>query len=124
ETVYKIEEEIGDISDFAIEDIKKFANTVVITKTSVFPSSADDSFVTRKTNFVERLQKSKLLVYVELFQNEFVFQSYDFLADATVEINSYITGVGINGTIPEFPFTAARYKSKWSKLTKKYLTNS
>ncbi|CAG7862570.1 unnamed protein product [Brassica rapa] len=109
ETVYKVEEKIGDISDSAIEDIKKFANAVVIVKTSVFPLF-DDSFVIRQTNVVERLQKSKLPVYVELFQNEFVSQPYDFFSDPTVEINSYITGAGINGIITEFPFTAARYK--------------
>ncbi|KAJ4909878.1 Glycerophosphodiester phosphodiesterase GDPDL3 [Raphanus sativus] len=108
DTVYKIEEEIRDISDSAIEDIKKFANAVVITKTSVFPYP--DYFVTGQTNVVERLQKSNLPVYVELFQNEFVSQPYDFLADATVEINNYITGAGTNGTITEFPFTAARYR--------------
>ncbi|KAF8080191.1 hypothetical protein N665_0966s0004 [Sinapis alba] len=108
ETVYKVEEKIRDISDSAIEDIQKFANTVVIRKTSVFPYP--DSFVTGQTNVVERLHKSKLPVYVELFQNEFVSQPYDFFSDATVEINSYITGAGINGTITEFPFTAARYK--------------
>ncbi|CAN6851531.1 unnamed protein product [Brassica oleracea var. botrytis] len=105
ETVYKVEEEIRDIKDSAIEDIKKFANAVVITKSSVFPDVG--SFVTGQTNVVERLQKSKLPVYVELFQNEFVSQAYDFFSDATVEINSYITGAGINGTITEFPLTAA-----------------
>ncbi|KAG2312666.1 hypothetical protein Bca52824_024223 [Brassica carinata] len=108
ETVYKVEEEIRDISDSAIEDIKKFANAVIITKSSVFPDF--ESFVSGQTDVVERLRKSKLPVYVELFQNEFVSQPYDFLSDATVEINSYITGAGINGTITEFPFTAARYK--------------
>ncbi|KAF8112828.1 hypothetical protein N665_0060s0011 [Sinapis alba] len=114
ETVYKVEEEIGDISDSAIEDIKKFANAVVIRKPSVFPYP--DSFVTGQTNVVERLHKSKLPVYVELFQNEFVSQPFDFFSDATVEINSYITGAGINGTITEFPFTAARYKSSLLSL--------
>ncbi|XP_010438711.1 PREDICTED: glycerophosphodiester phosphodiesterase GDPDL3 [Camelina sativa] len=108
ETVYKIEENIRDILDSAIEDIKKFANAVVIQKLSVFPVA--QSFITRQTNVVEKLQKSQLPVYVELFQNEFVSQPYDFFSDATVEINSYITGPGINGTITEFPFTAARYK--------------
>ncbi|XP_010496108.1 PREDICTED: glycerophosphodiester phosphodiesterase GDPDL1 [Camelina sativa] len=108
ETVYKIEEIIRDIRDSAIEDIKKFANAVVINKASVFPVS--DSFLTGQTNVVERLQKSQLLVYVELFRNEFVSQAYDFFTDATVEINSYISGAGINGTITEFPYTAARYK--------------
>jgi glycerophosphoryl diester phosphodiesterase len=108
ETVYKIEETIGNIRDSAIEDIKKFANAVVINKDSVFPNS--DSFLTGQTNVVERLQKSQLPVYVELFRNEFVSQAYDFFSDATVEINAYIYGAGINGTITEFPFTAARYK--------------
>ncbi|KAG2330436.1 hypothetical protein Bca4012_019975 [Brassica carinata] len=108
ETVYKVEEKIVDISDSAIEDIKKFANAVVIRKESVF--SLFDSFITNQTKVVEKLQKSKLPVYVELFQNEFVSQPYDFFSDPTVEINSYITGVGINGTITEFPLTAARYK--------------
>ncbi|XP_010448228.1 PREDICTED: glycerophosphodiester phosphodiesterase GDPDL3-like [Camelina sativa] len=108
ETVYKIEENIRDILDSAIEDIKKFANAVVIQKLSVFPVA--QAFITRQTNVVEKLQKSQLPVYVELFQNEFVSQPYDFFSDPTVEINSYITGPGINGTITEFPFTAARYK--------------
>ncbi|KAH0910595.1 hypothetical protein HID58_033916 [Brassica napus] len=108
EAVYKVDEKISDISDSAIEDIKKFANAVVIGKESVF--SLLDSFITRQTNVVEKLQKSKLPVYVELFQNEFVSQPYDFFSDPTVEINSYILGAGINGTITEFPFTAARYK--------------
>ncbi|CAH8257293.1 unnamed protein product [Arabidopsis lyrata] len=108
ETVYKIEETIGNIPDSAIEDIKKFANAVVINKDSVSPNS--ESFVTGQTNVVERLQKSQLPVYMELFRNEFVSQPYDFFDDATVEINTYISGHGINGTITEFPFTAARYK--------------
>ena len=110
ETVYKVEETIRDILDSAIEDIKKFASAVVIGKSSVFP--VVDGLVTGQTNVVERLQKSQLPVYVELFQNEFVSQPFDFFSDATVEINSYVTGPGINGTITEFPFTAARYRSK------------
>uniref|UniRef100_A0A0D3E964 glycerophosphodiester phosphodiesterase n=1 Tax=Brassica oleracea var. oleracea TaxID=109376 RepID=A0A0D3E964_BRAOL len=108
EAVYKVDEKISDSSDSAIEDIKKCANAVVIGKESVF--SLLDSFITRQTNVVEKLQKSKLPVYVELFQNEFVSQPYDFFSDPTVEINSYILGAGINGTITEFPFTAARYR--------------
>jgi len=110
ETVYKVEETIRDILDTAIEDIKKFADAVVISKKSVFPTS--ESFTTGQTKLVERLQKFQLPVYVEVFRNEFVSQPWDFFADATVEINSHVTGAGINGTITEFPLTAARYKSK------------
>nr|VDC89525.1 unnamed protein product [Brassica oleracea] len=108
ETVYQVEKIIGDINDFAIQEIKKFANAVVVRKETVL--SLFDSFITRQTNVVEKLQKSKLPVYVELFQNEFVSQPYDFFSDPTVEINSYVLGARINGTITEFPFTAARYK--------------
>ncbi|KAL1192395.1 Glycerophosphodiester phosphodiesterase GDPDL3 [Cardamine amara subsp. amara] len=108
ETVYKVQETIRDIFEYGIEEIKKFATAVVIRKSSVFPSA--DGFVTGQTKVVERLQKYQLPVYVELFRNEFVSQPYDFFSDATVEINSYITEAGINGTITEFPFTAARYK--------------
>ncbi|KAL0664195.1 hypothetical protein Bca4012_101033 [Brassica carinata] len=120
ETVYKVEEKIGDISDSAIEDIKKFANAVVIVKTSVFPLF-DDGFIIRQTNVVEKLHKSKLPVYVELFQNEFVSQPFDFFSDPTVEINSYVSGAGIDGTITEFPFTAARYKRNRCLGTKESL---
>ncbi|CAF1761493.1 hypothetical protein Bca4012_044819 [Brassica carinata] len=108
ETVYQVEETIRDILDSAIEDIKKFADAVVVRKNSVFPVS--QSFTTGQTNLVERLQRFQLPVYVELFRNEFVSQPWDFLSDATVEINSHVTGAGINGTITEFPLTAARYK--------------
>ncbi|KAH0919562.1 hypothetical protein HID58_027222 [Brassica napus] len=117
ETVYKVEEKIGDIiSDSAIEDIKKFANAVVIIKKSVFPLY-DDGFIIRQTNVVEKLHKSKLPVYLEVFQNEFVSQPFDFFSDPTVEINSYVNGAGVNGTITEFPYTAARYKSIDTRLS-------
>lgn len=117
ETVYQVEETIRDILDSAIEDIKKFADAVVVRKNSVFPVS--QSFTTGQTNLVERLQRFQLPVYVELFRNEFVSQPWDFLSDATVEINSHVTGAGINGTITEFPLTAARYKSKVKKKKQK-----
>lgn len=120
ETVYKVEETIRDILGSAVEDIKKFADAVVIVKSSVFPDA--DGFITGQTDVVTKLQKSKLPVYVELFQNEFVSQPYDFFSDATVEINSYVSGAVIEGTITEFPFTAARYKSKWPKINNKGFT--
>ncbi|KAH0942692.1 LOW QUALITY PROTEIN: hypothetical protein HID58_002329, partial [Brassica napus] len=84
------------------------ASAVVIGKSSVFPEI--DGFVTGQTNVVERLQKSQLPVYVELFQNEFVSQPFDFFSEATIEINSYVTGPGINGIMTEFPFKAERYR--------------
>ncbi|KAF9666500.1 hypothetical protein SADUNF_Sadunf16G0235600 [Salix dunnii] len=108
EVVYRIEEDIRDAQDAALKDIKGFADSVVISKSSVFPDS--DLFLTGATNVVTRLQSHGLSVYVETFSNEFVSQAWDYFSDPTVEINSFVVGANINGVITEFPLTAARYK--------------
>ncbi|KAL3612156.1 hypothetical protein D5086_003176 [Populus alba] len=108
ELVYRIEEDIHDAQDAALKDIKNFANSVVISRASVFPESS--SFLIGVTNVVPKLQSHGLSVYVETFSNEFVSQAWDFFSDSTVEINSYFMGANINGVITEFPLTSARYK--------------
>ena len=108
--VYVIEEDIGGAPDKTVQDIKKFANAVVIKKTSVFPEN--QAFVTGVTDVVTKLQGFKIPIYVELFSNEFVSQAWDFFSDPSVEINSFVTGPFIDGVITDFPKTAARYKSK------------
>lgn len=107
ELVYQIDESVGDATNAAAEDIKTFANSVVINKNSVYPQNA--GYVTTKTNIVEKLQASDLSVFVETFSNEFVSQAFDFFSDSTVEINSFIQGAGIDGVITDFPKTAHRY---------------
>ncbi|CAF2042818.1 unnamed protein product [Brassica napus] len=104
EIVYQVEENVGDIVDSAIEEIKKFADAVVVSRRSVY------FFLSGQTHLVEKLHKFNLPVYVKTFRNEFVSQPWDFFSDATVEINTYVAGAGVNGTITEFPLTAARYK--------------
>lgn len=111
ELVYKVDEQIRDALNSTVEDIKKFAHSVVVDKESVFPENT--AFITGVTDVVTRLQSFKLPVYVETFSNEFVSQAWDFFSDATVEINSFFMGAGINGVITDFPETAARYRSKW-----------
>ncbi|KAF9666499.1 hypothetical protein SADUNF_Sadunf16G0235500 [Salix dunnii] len=108
EVVYRIEEDIRDAQDAALKDIKGFADSVVISKSSVFPDSG--SFLSGATNVVPRLQSHGLSVYVETFSNEFVSQAWDYFSDPTVEINSFVVGANINGVITEFPLTSARYK--------------
>ncbi|KAB2615556.1 glycerophosphoryl diester phosphodiesterase 2 [Pyrus ussuriensis x Pyrus communis] len=120
ELVYKIEEEIGDAPSSTIEDIKKFADSVVIKKASIFPEV--EAFTTGVTDVVSKLQAAKLPVYVELFSNEFVSQAWDFFSDPTVEINSFVSGANIDGVITDFPKTAARYK-KNRCLGKKEIPN-
>ncbi|XP_019435653.1 PREDICTED: glycerophosphodiester phosphodiesterase GDPDL3-like [Lupinus angustifolius] len=106
--VYKIDEAVGDAATSAVDDIKRFASSVVINKKSVFPLT--DSFLVTSTNTVSKLKSSNLSVFVETFSNEFVSQAWDFYSDATTEINSYIQGSDIDGVITDFPKTANRYR--------------
>ena len=110
ELVYKIDETIGDAANAAVEDIKSFASSVVVNKDSIIPNN--DQFLTAYTNIVPKLKNANLSVFVETFSNEFVSQAWDFFSDATVEINTYITGAQIDGIITDFPKTADRYRSK------------
>ncbi|KAL2466934.1 Glycerophosphodiester phosphodiesterase GDPDL3 [Abeliophyllum distichum] len=109
ERVYMVDEDISDITNSTILGIKNFANSVVITKKSVFPT--DKAFVTTQTNVVPKLQAFGFPVYVQFFRNEFASQPWDFFSDAYVEINTHFSGMGINGTITDFPATAAKYRT-------------
>ncbi|KAL6570812.1 hypothetical protein OROGR_000362 [Orobanche gracilis] len=108
ELVYLVDEDVRDILNSTILEIKKIANSVVISKKSVFPS--DDAFLTGETAIVPKLQAFNLPVYVQLFRNEFVSQPWDFFSDPYVEINTHVYYMGIDGVITEYPATAAKFK--------------
>ncbi|XP_060211368.1 glycerophosphodiester phosphodiesterase GDPDL3-like isoform X2 [Lycium barbarum] len=108
ELVYRIADDIRDIESSNISEIKSFATSIVLTKKSVFPS--EEEFLVGKTDVVQKLQSSNLPVYVQGFNNEYASQVWDFFADSSVEINSYVAGAGIDGVITDFPGTAARYR--------------
>lgn len=110
ELVYEVTEPISDVLNATVVDIKSFANSVTITKESVFP--VNELFLTGSTDVVNKLKSHNLSVYVETFNNEFVSQAWDFFSDATVEINSFVMGAEIDGVVTDFPKTSARYKSK------------
>lgn len=107
--VYKIDESIRDAVASSIVEIKEFADAVAIDRQSVYPVT--QQFTTRQTDVVSKLQNAGIAVYVYLFQNEFVAQPWDFFSDATVEINTYVQGAGVDGIITDFPATASAYKS-------------
>ncbi|CAN0915817.1 Glycerophosphodiester phosphodiesterase GDPDL3 [Linum grandiflorum] len=106
--VYEVDETIGGADTSAISDIKNFANSVVISKSSVFP--VNNAFLTGMTNVVSKLQAAELSVYVQTFSNEFASQPWDFFGDAIVELNTFISGTNITGVVTDFPKTSARYK--------------
>ncbi|XWS51801.1 hypothetical protein CRYUN_Cryun11dG0013900 [Craigia yunnanensis] len=106
--VYQVDEDIGGAQSGTIDDIKRFASAVVISKDSVFPENT--AFLTSVTDVVPRLQAANLSVFVQTFSNEFTSQAWDFFSDATVEINSFYAGGSINGVITDFPKTSNRYR--------------
>ncbi|XP_052178712.1 glycerophosphodiester phosphodiesterase GDPDL3-like [Diospyros lotus] len=108
EFVYKVPDAIRDADNLTITEIKKFANSVVVRKGSVFSFRGD--YITSIKDVVSKLQAFNLSVYVGIFRNEFVSLARDFLCDANVEINTFVTLAQIDGIITEFPRTASRYK--------------
>ncbi|KAF8414198.1 hypothetical protein HHK36_002198 [Tetracentron sinense] len=108
ELVYKIDEPIRDALNSTIDDIRKFADSVVVSKASIFPDN--QAFLISLTDVVPKLHSYNLRVYVQLFQNEFVSQAWDFFSDPTVEINSFVMQAKIDGIITDFPSTAVAYR--------------
>uniref|UniRef100_A0ACD5ZS90 Uncharacterized protein n=1 Tax=Avena sativa TaxID=4498 RepID=A0ACD5ZS90_AVESA len=106
--VYTLPQGIGDASSSSLADVKEFAHAVVIDKSSVFKQSLH--FIINQTNLVQDLHTAGLAVYAQVFRNEFVSQPWDFFSDATVEINSYVQTVKVDGLITDFPKTVRRYK--------------
>ncbi|XP_047178967.1 glycerophosphodiester phosphodiesterase GDPDL3-like [Vigna umbellata] len=108
ELVYMIDEFVGDITDSALSDIKRFASSVVIKKGSVYLTN--EYFLTGSTKTVPKLKSSNLSVYVQTFHNEYVSQPWDFLSDPIVQINTFVQDARIDGLITGFPQTANRYR--------------
>ncbi|KAL0899551.1 hypothetical protein Bca101_083512 [Brassica carinata] len=119
ELVYAVDEDIHDVTDSAIKDIKSFAGSIVISKKSVVPYSEGIARLKSETSVVPKLRSSGLRVYVETFSNEFISQPYDFFSDPTVEIDYFVRGDNeIDGIITDFPATTARYRKNqcYSKM--------
>ncbi|XP_010253010.1 PREDICTED: glycerophosphodiester phosphodiesterase GDPDL4-like [Nelumbo nucifera] len=106
--VYKIDEVIRDADKASIMDIKQFAHSLVIRKSSIFPLNS--AFLTGVTKIVSKLHSFNLTVYTSVFRNEFVSSAWDFYSDPVVEINSFVMGAGIDGVITDFPGTAIMYR--------------
>ncbi|KOM31209.1 hypothetical protein LR48_Vigan01g076400 [Vigna angularis] len=67
ELVYKIDEIVGGADDSAISDIKRFVDSVVVKKASVYLVS--ELFLIASTKIVSKFKSSNLSVYVETFNN-------------------------------------------------------
>ncbi|KAM0044229.1 putative glycerophosphodiester phosphodiesterase [Helianthus debilis subsp. tardiflorus] len=108
ELVYEVNENIRDALNSTISEISEIANSVVVGKDSIFPKNA--GFLIGQTNVVTKLQAFKLPVYVQIMNNEFLSQPWDFFSDPYVELNTYVVVANVDGVVTDYPATAARYR--------------
>ncbi|CAH8386426.1 unnamed protein product [Eruca vesicaria subsp. sativa] len=112
-----IDKEIGDAPKPSVEEIKKHAEAVNLKRSSLVTISK--SFATGKTNVVEEMHKGNVSVYVSVLRNEYISTAFDYFSDPTVELATFIAGIGVDGVVTEFPVTATRYlRSPCSDLNK------
>lgn len=105
--VYAVEETYVDIPDSTIKKIKAFSDAVVIRRDTVFPSSS--SYLLGVTDTVERMHNYNMSVFIFLLRNEFAALAFDYIADPTLEIRSYVSLAKVDGLITDFPATASAY---------------
>ncbi|XP_008811209.2 glycerophosphodiester phosphodiesterase GDPDL7-like [Phoenix dactylifera] len=105
--VFKVEETISDASKSAVDEIKKYADAVVVAKTSLI--SISNSFLTGFTAVIDKMHAANLSIYVSGLRNEFVSIPFDCFSDPLVEMATYATGLGVDGIITEYPATASAY---------------
>ncbi|XP_024534529.1 glycerophosphodiester phosphodiesterase GDPDL4 [Selaginella moellendorffii] len=95
------------LTDAVLEEIKQFASGVAVPRSLVSPTA--DSFLTVPTDVVERVHNHSLSVVVVYFRNPFTTIPFDFLADPTLELNTYVQFYDIDGIVTDFPETAKSY---------------
>ncbi|XP_013616322.1 PREDICTED: glycerophosphodiester phosphodiesterase GDPDL5-like isoform X3 [Brassica oleracea var. oleracea] len=106
--VYRVDKDISNVTDSAINAILSFAGTIVISMISVLPYNGGGLVRLKKTDVVPRLKARGLRVFVETFSNEFVTLPLDLYWDSTVEIDFFFRSAKIDGIITDFPATSAR----------------
>ncbi|KAG1327148.1 putative glycerophosphodiester phosphodiesterase GDPDL4 [Cocos nucifera] len=105
--VFKVEETISDASKSAVDKIKKYADAVVVAKTSLIASS--NSFLTGLTAVRDKMLAANLSIYVSGLRNELVSMPFDCFSDPLVEMATYAAGLGVDGIITEYPATVSAY---------------
>ncbi|KAL0013559.1 hypothetical protein SO802_000628 [Lithocarpus litseifolius] len=105
--VLYIEERVGDAPKQSVEEIKKYADAVAITRGTIIEVTA--YFTTDFTSVVEEFQKANISVYVYVLRNEYITLAFDYFSDPIVEIATFVTGIGVDGIITEYPGTASNY---------------
>lgn len=110
ERLLSIKQRIGNAPKQSIDEIKKFADGVTISKDSVILSS--EFFISGETNVIKELKAANLSVYIHYLKNEYISLMFDYLSDPITEIATYAKGFKVDGIVTDFPGTASKYMSK------------
>ncbi|ERM97414.1 glycerophosphodiester phosphodiesterase GDPDL6 [Amborella trichopoda] len=105
--VYLIDEIISDANKLTVEEIKQFSDAVNLPRASIMTNSG--SFLVSLTDVVDKMHSANISVFISVLRNEFVTIAFDFFADPTMEINTYVKAVGVDGIVTEYPATASAY---------------
>ncbi|XP_073004059.1 glycerophosphodiester phosphodiesterase GDPDL7-like [Typha latifolia] len=116
--VLNIKETISDTPKQTVDEIKQFADAVNLPRSSIVANAG--FFLSGFTDVVSRMQAANISVFVSVLRNEFIAIAFDFFSDPMAELATYITGMGVNGVVTEFPATASAYmKSPCSEMNAK-----
>ncbi|KAK8697197.1 hypothetical protein V6N13_113349 [Hibiscus sabdariffa] len=102
-----ISKPIGDAPEPTVNEIKKLADGVVIARPSLI--SVENGFTKAQTKVLDEMRAAKISVYVYVLRNEFVALPFDYFADPTRELATYVAALEVDGVITEFPGTASQY---------------
>ncbi|KAJ4963439.1 hypothetical protein NE237_023378 [Protea cynaroides] len=90
------------------EQIKKVADAVNLPRPSFIQASA--GFTTAYTRIVNDMHAANISVYVSVLRNEYTQIAFDFFSDPIVEIATYVSNIGVDGIVTEYPATASAFK--------------
>lgn len=88
-----------------LANIASYASAIGPDKNLLVPNNLLN-FTGEPTGLVDRAHKLNLLVFPNVFRNEFEFILYTFGADPHRELDYYFTTIGVDGVVTDYPGTA------------------
>ncbi|KAL8152472.1 hypothetical protein V2J09_010232 [Rumex salicifolius] len=94
--VYTVDK--NDIDDIDEDDVKKFADTVTLPKSSLI--SLNNYLTSNDTHLVKRMHDANVSVHVTFLYNEFTTILFDMFSDPLLDLATFIEGLGVDGKRP------------------------
>ncbi|KAM7508312.1 hypothetical protein LguiA_018765 [Lonicera macranthoides] len=106
--ILSITHDISDAPKGMVDEVKKHADGVLVSKESVLvPNQA--FFIVNSTKLVEEMHAANLSVYVGILKNEFVTLAFDYISDPYVQLATVFGDQKVDGVVTDFPATAVAF---------------